>query len=104
MSTSADIKVAAAELLKREIVSERLKGDERGFQRWQSNNSSYWNYRLRLKLAELNGTVASVQAADAEIVRARAAQMWRKNANGTLTSPTGQVMTLEKARRNGYEG
>lgn len=99
-----EARTAAEGLVREEVVQERLGGDPRGFKRWASNNRSYFKYRVGLKAAELNGDVARVQAADEGIASRREAGEWRKNANGTVTAPTGMVMTLAKAVRNGYEG
>lgn len=95
---------AAEALVRQEVISERLQGREILFKRWQVNNASYWDYRVRLKAAELNGTTAAVQAADAYLTEKRNARQWREHSGNSVVSPDGIVMTKRQARLLGWEG
>jgi 2-keto-4-pentenoate hydratase len=97
--TSDAIKTTAEVLLRDEIVASRLKGDARGFTRWVSNNQSFYKYKLGLKVAELSGVNASVQAADKQL--ASGGLGWRPNGHNTVISPSNIVVSMARALRLG---
>lgn len=93
----------ANELIKAEIIKERLKGDERLWKRWATNNAAYLDYRIRLKRAELDGTVSNVQAIDAQIQKREEGKTWKPYGANSVISPSGTVMTKRLARLAGWE-
>ena len=101
MPTTEQIRQAAAIIVQSEVVTERLGGDERGFARWKANNTSFFDYKVKLKQAELSGVNADITATAQQIERSAPTGL-RPGPNGTFIDSQGLVMTRAKAQRLGY--
>lgn len=98
----AEARIAAAELVRQDIVNERLHGDDKLWKSWARTNASFLDYRTRLKIAELDGTQVNVQKTDQAIADGRAKRKWIDRGTNSVMSPDGVVMTKVMARRLGY--
>lgn len=104
IETRTAFKTVAEDQVRSNVVTERLGGDERLFKRWRSNNEGYFDYRVRLAQAEIDGTTAGVAAVD-ETLRSKAvARPWRAHGANSVISPAGVVMSHRQARLLGWQG